>query len=702
MQAEAEAPEMEMSEEVISFGEGATGYVLRLPKRFDGGWKQFELTLDTMNWPIHVSFRPDCNCIVLNEMVETRWEVETAIDFIFDNEAEQSFHLIHDQATYYFFSGNTLLAKRPSVWADSDILIPRGTLSFIELTAAELRAFPEAADTVEYTCPKILKSHGASIRLGGALPGLGAAVEAGLEYIDKQVIPFLSTNTFDRKAVFAVSTINGSCLAAPFVAKFITGNQVYAVYATAEERDILNQIAQLNGLDNLIAIDADHVADALGLEDAPPAQVVLIGDRLFAPENRLIDRIRDLGLSHAICTLSEDVVPGNQIFGPNGTEYNPSICVTVRDSDFMLTHHSFTRDDEFRHGLDIVVAMYNTLGYIIECVDSLLVPGRDDIKIIVVDDGSTDGCGDLVRATYADNPNVSVIRKANGGCASARNYGLMHSNASHITFIDADDLVDAGYYGKLYDLALYTGSEMVQAGFEFYEVDAEGVAHTRPSYEVGMFAKKPRETFNGNEIITLSGNELLAGQPSIWRRVYRRDVLRSKRLTFVENIRAYDDYLFHLETVHYAGTIHMITDLNYKYRQHPAQDIKQGDERHFYEIYMFRLLLKRAVEESWPNFTPFMNSVIGTINWSVKSVRDDLVAPFLKASAEFCVSAEKVFGPGIFGDAGASRIVHPDFAFYYNGYRQSVRSIDGGPMWAYISGTGHHPDILKRLRASRL
>lgn len=699
MQVEAEAPEMEMVKEVISFGEGAIGYVLRLPKRFDGGRRQFELALDTMNWPIHVSFRPDSNCIVLNEMVETQWQVETVINFTFDNKDEQSFHLIHDQSIYYFFLGNSLLAKRPSVRMDSDILIPYGTLSFTELTTAELRAFPEVA---EYTRPEILKSHGVSIRLGDDLPGLIAAVEAGPEYINKLIVPFLSTNTFDRQAVFIVSAINGSCLAAPFVAKLMTDSQVYAAYATAEERDILHQVVQLNGLDNLIIVDADHVTDVLDLEAAPPTQVVLIGDCLFAPENRLIGRIRDRGLSHAICTLSEDAVPGNQIFGPNGTEYNPSTCVAVRDSDFILTHHSFTRDDEFRHGLDIVVAMYNTLGYIIECVDSLLVPGRDDIKVIVVDDGSTDGCADLVREVYAANPNVSVVSKANGGCASARNYGLMHSNASHITFIDADDLVDVGYYGKLYDLALYTGSEMVQAGFEFYEVDGEGVAHTRPSYEVGLFGKKPRQNFNGNEIITLSDNELLAGQPSIWRRVYRRDMLRSKRLTFVENIRAYDDYLFHLETVHYARSIHMITDLNYKYRQHPAQDIKQGDERHFYEIYMFRLLLKRAVEESWPNFMPFMNSVIGTINWSAKSVRDDLVAPFLKASAEFCVSAEKVFGAGIFGDAGARRIVHPDFAFYYNSYRQSVRSIDGGPMWAYISGTGHHPDILKRLRASRL
>ena len=84
--------------------------------------------------------------------------------------------------------------------------------------------------------------------------------------------------------------------------------------------------------------------------------------------------------------------------------------------------------------------MYNARDYILDCVNGIIGTGAPQVRAVVVDDGSTDGCGDLVRQTFGDDPRVRVISKPNGGCASARNYGRMHSDASHIAFVDADDV----------------------------------------------------------------------------------------------------------------------------------------------------------------------------------------------------------------------------------------------------------------------
>ena len=71
----------------------------------------------------------------------------------------------------------------------------------------------------------------------------------------------------------------------------------------------------------------------------------------------------------------------------------------------------------------------------------------------MVDDGSTDEatikkCDELVQ----DNPNVHLFRKANGGSASARNYGIKHAQGRYIGFVDSDDVIDTSMYSSLYSM----------------------------------------------------------------------------------------------------------------------------------------------------------------------------------------------------------------------------------------------------------
>src|SRR5690606_36653801 len=108
------------------------------------------------------------------------------------------------------------------------------------------------------------------------------------------------------------------------------------------------------------------------------------------------------------------------------------------------------------------------------CLDSLLAEATDDIRVIVVDDGSTDGSGDAVRDRHGDNPRLRLLHKENGGCASARNHGRMASDATHVAFVDADDMADPLLFPDLLDLARYTGAEVVQGGFRLLHEGEDG------------------------------------------------------------------------------------------------------------------------------------------------------------------------------------------------------------------------------------
>ena len=354
-----------------------------------------------------------------------------------------------------------------------------------------------------------------------------------------------------------------------------------------------------------------------------------------------------------------------------------------------------------RPGLDVVVAMYNTSDYIQECVDSIINNSAEDVRAIVVDDGSTDGCGDLVEKLYAGNPRVRLLRKPNGGCASARNYGRLHSNATHITFVDADDVADPDLYPVLLEIARYSGCEVAQGGFAFLHTDAPEDQRLVPSYEDGAYSHFERQHFGDVPFFVVPNNVLMIGQPTIWRRVYRRDFLDNKKIWFPEHIRAFDDQIFQMLTLLYASDVYCTDKVKYQYRQHPGQDIKQGDERFFYSLEMFRMMLKRGLSEGWSDFDPVLQSYVNTVNWIYGGLRPDLKPIFIKGAAELWVYMQKALGPGPFRKYGARVFDAVDFAYHAQRYMDKLQGYGNSYMWAYLDSELMHAGIVQGERGAK-
>lgn len=92
--------------------------------------------------------------------------------------------------------------------------------------------------------------------------------------------------------------------------------------------------------------------------------------------------------------------------------------------------------------LSVIIPVYNVEKYLIRCVESIAVQDRNDLEIILIDDGSKDSSGklcDMLAQKY--NGIVFVIHKSNGGLSSARNTGLKNATGKYIFFLDADDSV---------------------------------------------------------------------------------------------------------------------------------------------------------------------------------------------------------------------------------------------------------------------
>lgn len=91
--------------------------------------------------------------------------------------------------------------------------------------------------------------------------------------------------------------------------------------------------------------------------------------------------------------------------------------------------------------ISIIIPVYNKLAYIERCFESILSQDFDSFEVVVVDDGSTDGSGELCDKWKEKNQRFQVYHIPNGGVTAARRYGLEHSKGQYIMFADADDML---------------------------------------------------------------------------------------------------------------------------------------------------------------------------------------------------------------------------------------------------------------------
>lgn len=132
--------------------------------------------------------------------------------------------------------------------------------------------------------------------------------------------------------------------------------------------------------------------------------------------------------------------------------------------------------------ISVIIPVYNVKDYIKDCLDSIVAQRFPNKEVIIVDDGSTDGSGDICDAYAAKHADFRVIHKPNGGLSSARNRGIDEARGEWLIFLDSDDIwADSDCLQKLYSYAKKLNLNIVR--FEYQAVN-EKLEHIEPrSYD---------------------------------------------------------------------------------------------------------------------------------------------------------------------------------------------------------------------------
>ena len=121
--------------------------------------------------------------------------------------------------------------------------------------------------------------------------------------------------------------------------------------------------------------------------------------------------------------------------------------------------------------ISVIIPIYNVEKYLSQCLESLLNQTYTDWEAICVNDGSSDGCEEIVKQYAERDPRIKIITQDNQGLSMARNNGLKKATGDYIYFLDSDDSIHPQCLEIAYLFAKEHNADLVN--FEFYKESKE-------------------------------------------------------------------------------------------------------------------------------------------------------------------------------------------------------------------------------------
>lgn len=188
--------------------------------------------------------------------------------------------------------------------------------------------------------------------------------------------------------------------------------------------------------------------------------------------------------------------------------------------------------------MSVIVPIYNTRPWLDICVQSILAQEFDHpFEVLLVDDGSTDGCAELCDAYAAAHSHVRVFHQENQGLSATRNTGIDAARGRYFAFVDSDDVIRPGYLQKLFDACEGSDAYMAICGVE--DIAEDGASFDPPAYA------KPRDpgVHGGKELLGRFSAPKGKYYTAAWNKLYRADLWNL--LHYPEGRIHEDDFVAH-------------------------------------------------------------------------------------------------------------------------------------------------------------
>ena len=231
--------------------------------------------------------------------------------------------------------------------------------------------------------------------------------------------------------------------------------------------------------------------------------------------------------------------------------------------------------------LSFILPVYNVEAYLPQCVASILPQMTEQCELILVDDGSPDGCPELCDQYGREDSRVRVIHKENGGLSSARNAGMEIARGRYLCFVDSDDLIAENTVGKL--LAWIDKEKADVCFLKTEKIYPDG---TREVLNEALQRSCLHGASRAQALSHLASRPIYPG--SAWAKLWKREFLEKNSLRFPGDRRLSEDLIFCLNAYLLAEHMDYLDFTFYGYRQSRAGSITSDiSPKYFFDSLLF-------------------------------------------------------------------------------------------------------------------
>lgn len=265
--------------------------------------------------------------------------------------------------------------------------------------------------------------------------------------------------------------------------------------------------------------------------------------------------------------------------------------------------------------VSIIVPVYNVENYIEKCLETLANQTLQEIEIILVNDGSTDGTKQKIEKFILAYPEkIKYLEKANGGLSDARNYGIPSAKGKYIGFVDSDDYVELNMFEEMYKKAEEENSDMVECDFIWEYPNKKRI-------DTGKIYKNKKEAFIYARVVA-------------WNKLIKRETLEKVNIKFPKGLR-YEDTEFFYKLLPNLNKISFVKKpmVHYIQRSNSIANTQNERVKEIFEIWenIFKFYKENNLFEEYKNeieytYTRFLlcSSLLRIAKVENKSIRKEL------------------------------------------------------------------------------
>lgn len=259
--------------------------------------------------------------------------------------------------------------------------------------------------------------------------------------------------------------------------------------------------------------------------------------------------------------------------------------------------------------ISLVIPVYNVKDYLGDCLDSLLAQTYQNFEIVIVDDASTDGSGEIARRYAEQHPLIRVVaHDRNRGLAAARNTGIASACGAYIAFVDSDDYVSPDYLSGLYGNAVAHGADISVCGRYLAFETQKGLKLVEDAQT--LFSRRRLSNLEGLRAL----NSYRAFDMSMCSKLIRKSLFEG--IEFPEG-KLCEDYFTCHKIVFKATCLYYDPTPLYYYRQRPGS-ISRGDKVNWAPMEasdeQLRFIMRECPELKWVGETSCAFARVSIIN----------------------------------------------------------------------------------------